>query len=210
MDDLAQQRLDDFLNQVSDRTPTPGGGSVAAAAGALSCAMARMVAAYSVGKKTDNDARECVQQAAGRLRTADEILRALITQDAAAYSAMTANKPTGSEPPPNRDDTVMGAVAVPMEIAAVATRALAAMDDFKTLANRHLLCDLGIAAVLAEATARAARYTVQVNVAELSDPALRARLLGNIDAMIQRSTAHGDSIQTLVRDHLENGSGADR
>ncbi len=210
MDDLAQQRLDDFLNQVSDRTPTPGGGSVAAAAGALACALARMVAAFSVGRKTDNAARERVQQAAGRLRTADEILRALITQDAAAYSAMTDSRTTGSEPPPGRDDTVMGAVAVPMEIAAVATRALAAMDDFKTLANRHLLCDLGIAAVLAEAASRAARYTIQVNVAELSDPALRVRLLGNIDAMIQRGAGHAGSIQTLVRDHLENGSGADR
>jgi len=63
---------------------------------------------------------------------------------------------------------------------------------------------------LAEATSRAARYTVQVNVAELSDPALRARLLGNIDAMIQRSAVHSDSIQTLVRDHLENGSVSDR
>ncbi len=210
MDDLAQQRLDDFLNQVSDRTPTPGGGSVAAAAGALACALARMVAAFSVGRKTDNAARERVQQAAGRLRTADEILRALITQDAAAYSAMSNSRPTGSEPPPDRDDTVMGAVAVPMEIAAVATRALAAMDDFKTLANRHLLCDLGIAAILAEATSRAARYTIQVNVAELSDPALRVRLLGNIDAMIQRGADHAGSIQTLVRDLLENGSGADR
>ncbi len=209
MDDLAQQRLDDFLNQVSDRTPTPGGGSVAAAAGALACALARMVAAYSVGKKTDDDAREHVQQAAGRLRTADEILRALITQDAAAYSALTASRSTESKPA-SRDELVMGAVAVPMEIAAVATRALAAMDDIKTLANRHLLCDLGIAAVLAEATSRAARYTVQVNVVELSDPALRARLLGNIDAMIQRGAGHCDSIQTLVRDHLENGSDADR
>lgn len=210
MDDLAQQRLDDFLNQVSDRTPTPGGGSVAAATGALACALARMVAAFSVGRKTDNAARERVQQAAGRLRTADEILRALITQDAAAYSAMTDSRTTGSEPPPGRDDTVMGAVAVPMEIAAVATRALAAMDDFKALANRHLLCDLGIAAVLAEAASRAARYTILVNVAELSDPALRVRLLGNIDAMIQRGAGHAGSIQTLVRDHLENGSGADR
>ncbi len=204
MDDLAQRRLDDFLNQVSSRAPTPGGGSVTAAAGALACALARMVVAFSTNKKTDAAMRERVQQVAGRLRTADELLRALITQDSAAYLAMTAARRAG----PNASayaDAVMGAVTVPMEIAAVATSALATMDDFKSSASRYLLSDLAVAAVLAEATTRAARYTALVNVAELRDHNLRVKFLGDIDRMIERGSGHCRSIEGFVQDHLENG-----
>ncbi len=47
MDDLTKLTVESFLDEVADRTPTPGGGAVSALAGALACAMARMVAAYS-------------------------------------------------------------------------------------------------------------------------------------------------------------------
>ena len=41
----------DFLDRVAEATPTPGGGSVAALAGALAAALVQMVAGLTVGKK---------------------------------------------------------------------------------------------------------------------------------------------------------------
>ena len=89
MDDLAGLSIDEFLNRVADRTPTPGGGAVAGLAGALACAMGRMVAAYSLRKDAAAPVREQVESVAGQLAVADQLLRGLISRDGAAYAAMT-------------------------------------------------------------------------------------------------------------------------
>ena len=90
MDDLTKQSVDEFLDAVAQRTPTPGGGSVAGAAGALACALARMVAAYSIRKNTDQSVRDRTENVLDRLRRAEEILRSLVTQDTVAYAGMSA------------------------------------------------------------------------------------------------------------------------
>lgn len=213
MAELTRLSVDDFLDRLADRTPTPGGGGVSGLAGALACALGRMVAAYSVGKKTDPAVTEKVQALTARLHRADQLLRALITQDATAYSDMTVLGKDAREHPERRatyQDAVLKAVAVPMEMAALASSALATMDELKEMANRYLLSDLAIAAVLADAAARTARYTVQVNLGELDDEGARQRIKSDIDRTVAHGEQHRDAIETFVRDALEPGSAANR
>lgn len=206
MDDLTKRSVDDFLEAVAQRTPTPGGGSVAGAAGALACALARMAADYSIGKNTEPSVRDRTEAVLNRLRGADEILRGLVTQDAVAYAAMSAAGKAARENPaakPAYQDAVLAAVAGPLEAAAAASHALAAMDELKDFANRHLLSDLGVAAVLAEAAARAAWYMVAINLPELTDAATRTKLRGNIDETIRHCESYRRSVEAFVRRHLE-------
>lgn len=207
MDDLTKLSLDSFLDQTADRTPTPGGGGVTGGAGALACAMARMVTAYSTGKKTQPDDRTRLETTAGMLHRADQLLRALITQDAVAYTNMTEAAKSAKDDPASQtayDEAVLAAVAVPMEMAAIASNVLSTMDRCKDIVNRYMLSDFAIAAVLADATARAARYTVQINARELSDIAERAKLLSDADEILKHCARDCDSIETYVRGHLEN------
>ena len=206
MDELTDLSLDEFLNQSAMRVPTPGGGSVTAAAGALGGALARMVVAYSVNKKTDPVVREAMDSAAVKLNRADQLLRALITRDAVAYAAMTAlGKAMRDDPSqePEYRQAVFDAVAVPMEVAAVASGALTTMDEIKETANRFLLSDLAIAALLADAAAQAARYTVLINIAELADSTRSDRLLGEIDTILKHCAARRRSVESFVHAALE-------
>ncbi len=60
--DYLRLPLHDFLADVAARTPTPGGGSVAAAVGALGAALARMALAYTEGRPAgagDDPTRPC-------------------------------------------------------------------------------------------------------------------------------------------------------
>ena len=207
MDDFTKRSIDEFLDAVAQRAPTPGGGSVAGAVGALACALARMVAAYSIGKNTNPSVRDRTESVLDRLRRADEILRSLVTQDTVAYAAMSAAAKAAPENPATKSayqDAVLAAVAVPMETAAVASHTLAAMDEWKEFANRRLLSDLGAAAVLAEAAARASWYMVAVNLPELVDAATRTRLRGHIAEAVAHCDGHRRSIEAFVRRHLEN------
>lgn len=204
--DFAELSLDEFLDQLADRTPTPGGGGVTAVAGALATAMARMVAAYSITKKTQPDHQKQIEEAARKLHSDDQILRALITQDAVAYVQMTEAAKKVKENPDVQDEyqkTVFSAVGVPMEMAAVATRALDTMDSFKEIASKYLLSDLAVAAVFAEATVRAAQYTIGINLPQLSDDDMRKKISADIDQMLQRSRASRESIESFVRAHFE-------
>ena len=207
MDDLTKRSIDEFLDAVAQRTPTPGGGSVAAAAGALACALARMVGAYSVGKSPEEGVRDRTGALLDRLSRADEILRGLVTQDAVAYAAMSAAAKAArenAEMKPAHQDAVLAAAAVPMETAAAASQALAAMDELKDFANPHLLSDLGVAAVLAEAAARAAWYMVTVNLPEVAHAATRTKLREGIDQTLQHCQSSARSIEAFVRGRLEN------
>jgi formiminotetrahydrofolate cyclodeaminase len=207
MQDFTQLSVNDFLDQVADKTPTPGGGGVAAAAGALACAMAKMVAGYSINKKADESARRRIEDLAVRLHRADELLRASITQDAEAYVNMTAAAKAAKDDKtrqPAHHDAILAAIAVPMEMAATASNALSAMDELKALASRYLISDLGVAAVIADACAQAAQCSVLVNLGALPDEATQTRIATDIEAVVAHCAERRGSIQAYVRDHLEN------
>lgn len=206
MDELGSLGFDELLRRVAAKAPAPGGGSVAGAAGALACALGQMVTAYSVSSKTDPRTRERCEAALSSLHRLEQIARALITQDAIAYEGMTtASKRRGESDAAAGEyqEAVLAAVAVPMEIAAVSSRALTTMDEMKEITNRYLLSDLAIAAVLADATARSARYLVQLNAVELTDNGRQTAVLAEIDQTVLHCDARRGAIETFVCERLE-------
>jgi len=205
MPDLLNENLQTFLDRLADRTPTPGGGGATALNGAIACAQARMVVAYSINPKTDPSAREALEDAAGQLKRCDQMLRQLISEDAVAYENMAAVRKAARQDDRQTGDftaAVLAAITVPMEMAAVASTALKVMDDVKSLASRYLLSDLGVAAALAHATARAARYSVRVNVREINDVQQREEHINQVNSMVEHCAAHCASIEEYVSDHL--------
>ncbi|MCH8241769.1 MAG: cyclodeaminase/cyclohydrolase family protein [Planctomycetes bacterium] len=207
MEDFASLSVHEFLDATAKRIPVPGGGAVAALSGALSSAMARMVAAYSIGKNTSEQVRPKIEEVSKRLNRADHLFRALMTQDAEAYAAMTAaakarreESESGSK---DYQDAVLAAIGVPMEMAALAADTLETLDSFKTMASRHLISDLGVASVLAEATAQAAAYSVRINLRELAASDLRLKIEADLDKTLDRCTAGRDSLERFVKGVLE-------
>jgi formiminotetrahydrofolate cyclodeaminase len=140
-------------------------------------------------------------------------MRALITKDAEAYTAMTnAAKQAGDDAAgqATRQDAQLDAIGVPMEMAALASATLATLDDFKEDASRYPLSDLGVAAVLADATAQAAAYSVRINARELRDTALRTKILSDADKTIEHCAGHRKSIEAYICAHLEISSAPSR
>lgn len=203
MEELTKLSVAEFLERVGDRQPSPGGGSVAGAVGALACSLGCMVVAYSIGPKTKADVRERMETSLLTLRRLKQIMSALITQDAEAYETMQSASKDRSMPD-TYQEAALAAVAVPLEIAAVASRALTALDELKAGANRHLYSDLGIAAVLADATARSAWFLVHINARELTDETRRRTVLTEITDTMRHCKARCASIEAFVRERVED------
>jgi glutamate formiminotransferase/formiminotetrahydrofolate cyclodeaminase len=170
------QSLSGFVGDVAAPVPAPGGGSVAAHAGALGAALAQMVAGLTVGKKkyaaVDAEMRELALKAAGLVNT----LSALVARDAAAYSMVTdAYKlpSEGDEAASRRKaaiaDALIGAAEVPLETARACAEVAALAATCATKGNTNAVSDAGVAALLADAACRGAVYNVRINVSSLED-----------------------------------------
>jgi len=73
--------IDAFLIGTAAKQPAPGGGSVAALAGALSAAMGQMVLSYSIGRKDLLPFDAELKQAAHGFEQAREVLLRLMVED---------------------------------------------------------------------------------------------------------------------------------
>lgn len=210
MSDLRDRTVDGFLDGLAARTPTPGGGAAAGLGGALAAAMARMVAAYSLSRNTPPDAAQRIGLAADRLARADAMLRQFVHEDAAAYEHLTRTskalresaRTTGAAPSAElaaaHRAALGAAIGVPMQMLVTLAELLATLDAMKAEANRHLLSDLGVAAALAFGAARAARYSVLVNVRELTDSQERESLLADTAAVLERCETSRAAVEAFV------------
>ena len=203
MSDARSGDLDAFLDAVAAKTPTPGGGGVTAAMGALACAMARMVAAYSPGRNAEAETVASVQTLLAQLERLDHVLRGLGDEDGRAYLALTAATKRAKQDPSaagDRDTALGVAVSVPLEIAAVSSESLQVMERLLPLAGRYLLSDLGVAATLASACVRAASYMVRVNTALLKEGAGKRETEAEIDQLTSKSVNTLKRIETGLAD----------
>src|SRR5438045_9683812 len=82
--------INDFLSALAAKQPAPGGGSVAALAGALAAAMGEMVLNYSVGKKDLAAHEPPLREALIELTRARAMLIELLIEDQLAFEMLTA------------------------------------------------------------------------------------------------------------------------
>jgi glutamate formiminotransferase/formiminotetrahydrofolate cyclodeaminase len=203
------ESLSEFVGSVASPNPTPGGGSVAAHAGALAAALAQMVAGLTVGKKkyaaVDTEMRELAVRAAALGNT----LAALVARDASAYAIVAAayKLPAESETQQREkaekiDEALMHAAEVPLETAracaAVAELALAVAER----GNTNAASDAGVAALLAEAGAVGAGYNVRINVNSLSDKSRGVALRDEANAVVARTRDLARRTTSIVEQSL--------
>ena len=182
--------IEDFLNATAARQPAPGGGSVAALAGALSSAMGQMVLSYSIGKKSLLQFEGALQKAAGELDRAREVLLQLMVEDQHAYSQLTALRKLPEDSADRQAKMpalVLACVQVPQLVGTTAVAILEICEQVVGIINPWLLSDLAVCADLAMATARSASYNVKVNLSSVEDFADRKRLEAQTEAMLQHA-----------------------
>jgi glutamate formiminotransferase/formiminotetrahydrofolate cyclodeaminase len=184
MASTAGQTLDGFVSSVASSEPVPGGGSVAAHVGALGAALAQMVASLTIGRKKYADVEREMNELRQRATAACAKLSALVQRDADAYAKVSAAYKLPKDSPDRTaaiEASLVDAAEVPLETA----RACAEVAELAAVAaedgNANALSDAGVAALLAEAGARAAAYKF---VADANSAVARARELATVAADI--------------------------
>ena len=165
-----------FIASVASSNPVPGGGSVAAHAGALAAALAQMVAGLTVGKKKYAAVDAEMKQAALRAAAVGNDLSALVKRDAEAYAMVSEAYKLPKEPADaaaKRAESVASALVKAAEVPLETARAAVKVAELAALVaekgNSNAVTDAGVAALLAHAAAQGAAYNVRVNVQAMDD-----------------------------------------
>lgn len=171
--DILDATVRQFIAATAARSPTPGGGSVAALAGALAASLAEMSMQYTLGKKQFEDYREEITTAIDRLRKAAGLMQDLVYEDMAAFQAISAfNKvPLAQrQQDPQYLMAIVASIRAPQSVGGLALHILQISYDLLNKCNPQLLSDLGAAAALANATVHLAELNVLVNIRMLPNP----------------------------------------
>ena len=183
--------LRSFIERLSSAEPVPGGGSAAAVAGGLGAALVAMVAALSRNRPAYAEHEALLEEAEERSRRLAESLLDLADADAAAYAEYAAAlKLPKVEPDEERARRVALAEAA-RRASEVPLRTIEACHEVATAAaalagrsNRNAASDLLVAALLAEAAARAAAANVLTNLPAVDDPAFVDQATGRVDRLL--------------------------
>lgn len=195
-------RMSDWLDRLADRTPTPGGGAVAALCAASAAALLEMVANYTTGGRWAD--REEAMRAVAR-EVADLRARAaqLAQDDEEAFGAVGAAyglpRSTPEEKAARRaaiQEATRGAAEPPVQVGRVATRLVAIADEMVEPANPNVLSDVGVAAATARAALSGSITNIAVNAALLGDGDAE-RLLAEA-AELERVVVRADEVAARV------------
>ena len=186
---LAGMTLRAFADELSSDSPAPGGGSVAALAGALGAGLAAMVANLSHAKKGFEAAQPRLEAIAVRGQQLKDRLLAAVDADTAAFdgllAAMRMPKGTPAEQAAREAavaDATVAAIEVPLGVLEACPEVIALCLEVGKIGLQASRSDAGVGAQMARAAAAGAYQNVCINLPGLTDRRRGAALLARADA----------------------------
>jgi glutamate formiminotransferase len=178
--------VEPFVEQLAAPTAAPGGGSASAAAGAMAAALGGMVAGMSRGKKAYLQYEAQLSEAIRRLAEIREELKASIDADASAFhEVMAAFKKLKEHPEAQTevDAATEKATLVPLGVAERSREVRNTLESLRGISNPKMASDVTTGIALANAAIDGALANVEINIAELNDPAFVADVQRRVGAV---------------------------
>ena len=183
-----------FLDALAAATPTPGGGSAAAQAGAMGAALVAMVARLTIGKKKYVEVEAQMYEILNQAERLTRELAKAVEEDSAAFtSVLTAFKLPKDTPEQHQqrlaaiEKASLQAAQVPLEVAQKSVTVMALAERCASLGNLNAISDAASAASLAHAALISAGYNVQININGLSDKDARDSLISQLQVLEARA-----------------------
>jgi methenyltetrahydrofolate cyclohydrolase len=173
---LKELTVEQFVREVASSSPAPGGGSVAALAGAQAAALLSMYCNLSQNRDKLGDVVDVLQGAGEEARFLKTKLLEAIDEDTIAFNqVMDAYRlPRDSaerkvERKKAIEEAAVNAAVIPLQTARGCLRVLSLVNDVAGKGNPTAITDLGVANLQARSALIGACYNVRINLAMISD-----------------------------------------
>lgn len=191
---LIRMSVKDFARETASESAAPGGGSISAYMGALSAALATMVANLSAHKRGWDDRWKEFSDVAEKGQSIMNELLTLVDEDTRAFNRImdvfAMPKGTPEEKAARAaalEEATLNAAKVPLRTMEASLRALPLAKEMAEKGNPASASDAGVAALAAVAAIRGADLNVRINAAGLKDRKTAEDLASKASAIIKEA-----------------------
>jgi glutamate formiminotransferase/formiminotetrahydrofolate cyclodeaminase len=203
---LAGLTLQGFADETSRDSTAPGGGSVAALAGALAAALAAMVANLPHPKAAFAGVREDLEEISVRGQEIKQKLLDAIDEDTWSFQRlMDANKVVGDGKAAAVRQATLGAARVPLGVAEACPEIVGLCARAREQGMAASASDAGVGAAMAQAAALGAAMNVRINLQDMADDEEAAEMLERADRALARTAEAGRELEAEVWQALGGG-----
>jgi len=208
---LSALSLKDFTDELSSDSPAPGGGSVAALAGALSAGLSSMVANLTFGKKGFERKNHVMEEVSQKAQEYKRLYLGLIERDTEAFNvymdAMKMPKKSDDEKKLRAEameEAAKKATEIPLETLQEASALCGFAEIVGKIGNPNAASDAAVAALMAEAAAEGAYLNVLINLPGISDEMFKGRVAREAEEALAMVKKARKKIVALVKRKIES------
>ena len=167
-----------FIDRVASAEPLPGGGSVAALAGAAGAALGQMAIRITKDKKNYQQHADRFADALDRLAPYTATLLELVDADSDAYGRVMAAYKLPKDSPDREktiQDAMIRATEIPSRTANCAAEALRVLEELRSIIHPNVASDLNVGLQMLRSALRGAIVNMRTNLTDLKDAEARIR-----------------------------------
>lgn len=203
--------LQNYLDELSSNSPTPGGGNVAALSGALASSLGIMVCNLTIGKKKYVDVENEIISVKDNLLKYQNDFIELGNKDNLAFekvmNAFKLPKETDKEKE-IRDQEIekatIGAAEVPTQVMQSAKEILPLLKIVIEKGNKNSISDAGVAVALIESSSKSAYLNVLINCSSLSNQIIAHEIKKRADIMLEETIQECKSLnQKIIQSFIQ-------
>lgn len=194
-----------FLEQLSSKSPTPGGGGAAGFGGAIGAALGEMVVNLTLGKKRYADVEEEMQSLLEKLEILKGEFLRLADEDEVVFVPLAAayGLPAGTEEEKKHKTEVLethllAATLVPLTVMERAVEALDIMEILAEKGSRLAVSDVGVGVQFIRSALLGAKMNVSINTKSMKQKEKAGELHDRADKLAEDGIRKADAIYAGV------------
>lgn len=202
---LVSMTIRNFANETSSDSPAPGGGSIAALAGALGASLGTMVANLSASKRGWEDRVNEFSPWAEKGQQLKDRLLFLVDEDTRAFdgimSAFALPKETAEEKAARKlaiEKASQYATQTPFMTMQAAYDCLPLLKEMAEKGNPNSLSDAAVGVLCIKTAVRGAWLNVLTNAKDLNDRDFATKIVGEAEELLKKNHALCDEIVNKI------------
>lgn len=209
MSEIKQKSVEVFLDELSSKQATPGGGSAAAVMGAQSAALTSMVCNLTIGKPKYIEVEEDMKSLLNNSEALRQDLTAMIKADVDVFDKLMACyglAKNSDEEKAERSRQIQAvlkeATIVPLDCAKACAEAIKLSKVAAEKGNLGVISDAGVAAMAGYSALKSAALNVYINAGSIKDKVFAEEKLAELEAIVKGSELEADATYQIVKDKL--------
>jgi formiminotetrahydrofolate cyclodeaminase len=206
---IKDKTIQQFLDQLASKAPTPGGGSAAAIMGAMGAALVSMMCNLTVGRKNyeavEGEMKEALEQAESLRERLTDMVRADVEAFDRVMAAYGLPKDTDEQKQARSQaiqEALKAATEVPLECARACAEVVRLSKTVAEKGNRNVVSDAGVAVLAGYAALRSAALNVYVNTGAIKDEAFVSSSLEALSRIMDGMGEVNEEIYRTVKNRL--------